>query len=580
MKTIIKLIIKVLQKISKYTLTSIFTQIFNILKGKSVIRSFLMLFRWLSLLFTILFLINDSLALNFVDSFKDFISHPSLIWDRFKNLWNKIVDFILNILGKTKLENSNDITPEPKLFLDKNDDKLLLMDINKDKIQFMDKNSLQDYINQHNKTGKDVRIIIEDAAGNKFNDNWSWYWKLGFILGLFLAGGFIITIVSDGIKEMIYIPFIWAYDNVLHPLYVFFGVIFYFIRYFLGGGGDPGDFANSIRDQFGVEIFHFGGDNNLPDNAHPAPTDNPDVQEIRLNDERTSSNKGKGKVNTYYEEPLFGKNQPSDSRFPEWSNKKFNTSTNAIENENSPILSQINTGEAFTPSNIITSDASSNISTPRQAPTNLDDATSSGINTPTLASASLGQDTAENSYQTYAQEQEITRKKSSFLDAITKPKALRPVATVEDVEDMMNSRQGPIGRIVAKDPIVEAAENSPMLKRAMEEKQEAEESFSDEENNSGSAQGKRIKNMKKTMGEQFDRQHLPTTSSTAEIIEANYLHNLEQMDRGTAPYTPFAPKLPHQRLTPSGSAAIQRVAKSAARKFITENNPFSDIWND
>jgi hypothetical protein len=580
MKTIIKLIIKVLQKISKYTLTSIFTQIFNILKGKSVIRSFLMLFRWLSLLFTVLFLINDSLALNFVDSFKDFISHPSLILDRFKNLWNKIVDFILNILGKTKLENSDDIIPEPKMFLDKNEDKLLLMDINKDKIQFMDKNSLQDYINQHNKTGKDVRIIIEDAAGNKFNDNWSWYWKLGFILGLFLAGGFIITIIPDGIKEMIYIPFIWAYDNVLHPLYVFFGVIFYFIRYFLGGGGDPGDFANSIRDQFGVEIFHFGGDNNLPDNAHPAPTDNPDVQEIRINDERTSSNKGKGKFKSYYEEPLFGKNQPDDSRLPEWSNKKFNNSTMTIENENSPILSQINTSEAFTPSNIITSDASSsNISTPKPAgcatSTNLDDATSSGINTTTLASTSSGVDTAENSYQKYAQEQEITRKKSSFLDAITKPKALKQVATVEEVEDMMNSRQGKIGRIFVKDPIVQAAENSPMLQRALDEKQEAEESFSDEEND-----GNRIKKMKKNMGEQFDRQHLPSKPSTPEISEEEHLHNLDHLGRQGAKRTPFAPSLPHQPLTPAGSAAIQRVAKSAARKFITENNPFSDIWND
>jgi hypothetical protein len=567
MKTIIKLIIKVLQKISKYTLTSIFTQIFNILKGKSVIRSFLMLFRWLSLLFTILFLINDSLALNFVDSFKDFISHPSLIWDRFKNLWNKIVDFILNILGKTKLDEN---IPEPRM-LRSNDDKILMMDINKDKIQFMDKNSLQDYINQHNKTGKDVRIIIEDAYGNKFNDNWSWYWKLGFILGLFLAGGLVITMVSDGIKEMIYLPFIWTYDNLLHPIYVFVGIIYTFIGYFLGGGGDPGDLANLIRDRFGVEIFHARDD--IPgNNLHP--TDNPDVHEVIVTDSRTYSgsgptkeelksalltDKGKGK-STHWIEPK-----------PEYPYGKLSvdTSSSSMNISNSPILSQINTSEAFNTT------SSSNISTPRQVPTSLDDATSSGINTPTLASASLGQDTAENSYQKYAQEQEITRKKSSFLDAITKPKALKQVATVEEVEDMMNSRQGPIGRIHVKDPIVEAAEISPMLKRAMEEKQEAEESFSDEEND-----GNRIKKMKKNMGEQFDRQHLPTTSSTAEISYEEEMHKLDYLGRQGAKRTPFAPSLPHQPLTPAGSAAIQRVAKSAARKFITENNPFSDIWND
>jgi hypothetical protein len=135
---------------------------------------------------------------------------------------------------------------------------------------------------------------------------------------------------------------------------------------------------------------------------------------------------------------------------------------------------------------------------------------------------------------------------------------------------MINSRQGKIGRVF--DPIVEAAENSPMLQRAMKEKQEAEDSFSDEEND-----GTRIKSMKKTMGEQFDRQHLPTKPA---ISEAEDLHNLDQMGRQGAKRTSFAPSLPHQPLTPSGSAAIQRVAKGAARKFFTENNPFSDIWND
>jgi hypothetical protein len=36
MKTIFKLIIKVLRKLSKYSLTSIFTQIINIIQGKSI----------------------------------------------------------------------------------------------------------------------------------------------------------------------------------------------------------------------------------------------------------------------------------------------------------------------------------------------------------------------------------------------------------------------------------------------------------------------------------------------------------------------------------------------------------------
>jgi hypothetical protein len=386
-----------------------------------------MLFRWLSLLFTVLFLINDSLALNFVDSFKDFISHPSLIWDRFKSLWNKIVDFILNILGKTKLENSNDITPEPKMFLDKNEDKLLLMDINKDKIQFMDKNSLQDYINQHNKTGKDVRIIIEDAYGNKFNDNWSWYWKLGFILGLFLAGGLVITMVSDGIKEMIYLPFIWTYDNVLHPIYVFFGIIFYFIKYFLGGGGDPGEFGDLIRNRFGVEIFHAREE--IPaNNLHQ--TDNPDIHEVIVTDSRTYSGsgptkeelktallteKGKGKT-THWIEPK-----------PEYPYGKLSvdTSSSSMDTSNSPILSQINTSEAFKTA------SSSGLSTPRAA-TVAEDTDSSGMNTPTLASASLN--TEEDDAQKFLKEQEEMRKaRNSMFGSIAKPKALRHVANVEEV---------------------------------------------------------------------------------------------------------------------------------------------------
>ena len=94
---------------------------------------------------------------------------------------------------------------------------------------------------------------------------------------------------------MIYFPFVWCYDWILHPAYVFCGVLYYFIRYFFTGGGDPGDFANSMRERFGVEIFHARED--IPDN-NVHPTDNPDIQEIRVNDNRAASTSSSIKLKT------------------------------------------------------------------------------------------------------------------------------------------------------------------------------------------------------------------------------------------------------------------------------------------
>nr|YP_010296724.1 hypothetical protein MN596_mgp06 [Polyozellus multiplex]UMI33317.1 hypothetical protein [Polyozellus multiplex] len=370
-------IIKFLRKISKMSIITIFTQIINIIQGKSILKSLYKLFRYISIIFTIIFLINDNLALNYMDYFQNLFSHPSLILEKLKFIWNKIIDFILNILGKTKLDE----IPEPKMLTsNETKDPIILLDLEKDKLQFMNKNSLDEYTNQHNKSGKDVRIIIEDAYGNKYNDNWSFYWKLAFIIGLIISGTLIVTMISNGITEMIKFPFNWAYDHLLQPIYVFFGIIFYFIKYFLSGGGDPGEFSNLIRDRFGVEIFHTRHDSN---NIDLQPKDNPDIQEIRLDDSRPS--KGKGKEVRFDDNALeniktFNKYESTSSisnikiltpedqvnlRNELMPNKYLSTEDNTYLG-GSPILTNINLDDKFSASNIISSslnEASSSSST-------------------------------------------------------------------------------------------------------------------------------------------------------------------------------------------------------------------------
>lgn len=612
MKTIIKLIIKVLQKISKYTLTSIFTQIFNILKGKSVIRSFLMLFRWLSLLFTVLFLINDSLALHFVDNLHDLISHPSLIFDRIKNFWNKIIDFILNILGKTKLESSDDIIPDPKMLRSKNEDKILMMDINKDKIQFMNRNSLEEYINQHNKTGKDVRIIIEDASGNKFNDGWSWYWKLAFILGLVLSGGLVITMISDGIVEMISVPFKWGYNNIIHPVYAFFGIIISFILYILRGGGDPGEFSDLIRDRFGVDIFHERPDiNNMP-NANMHPTDNPDIQEITLNDNRTAANTTANRTTTVepsdsqqmfgptdkgkkvmWEDPqtqIYDPKKPTNTVMPEHRSLTVDTASTSnvtIDKTNSPVLSQLNLENSFTPANIIASSVA-----PEDA----------------------------NSLQTYLAEtkkdrpsmlDQIKNKRSQLLnklnivesDAISKDDLDSGTAKIEGMNsDKMETLikddvQNKFDSLKAKssNPMLASLSKSPMLQKAIDETDDAEDAFS----NTSSDSDNEADNVADRLNKQKERMNInhPTVNTPKTFTDNPYVQNTmstlsqlanlgtgqEQQIPESNPSHGFKPALPHQHSSPAGSAAkaaIQRATTGVARRFILSNNPFEDFWNE
>jgi hypothetical protein len=181
------------------------------LQGKSVLKSLYVLFRWISLFFTILYLINDNLALHYLDNFKDLLSNPQTVWSKFKfkYIWNTIVDFILNLLGKTKIP-IEDPTPEPKM-LSKYENSVLITDLFDDKgkkIDFMNKNELENYLTQHNKSDtQEVKIIIQDRYGNTYNDNWGYYKKLIFILGLIISGYLVITMISDSMYEMIKFPF-------------------------------------------------------------------------------------------------------------------------------------------------------------------------------------------------------------------------------------------------------------------------------------------------------------------------------------------------------------------------------------
>ena len=218
MTRILQIIIKFIRKISKMSIKSLIKLILDLISGKNIIFSLLQIFKWLSFLFTLIFLINDSLAKNLVEIFN------LNIFDNIKILWNKIISLILKIINYFKFNEDENI-PEPKMLSDNNLDK------NYQKYY-------EDIIKENNKN-KNVKVIIQDGTGKIYDDNWNWKWKILFILGLWISGFLIITIVGNNVIEIIKVPFIWTYDHLIHPIYAFFGIIYTFLAWFFRGGGDP-----------------------------------------------------------------------------------------------------------------------------------------------------------------------------------------------------------------------------------------------------------------------------------------------------------------------------------------------------
>lgn len=177
MTRILYIIIKFIRKLSKMSLKSLFKLILDLISGKNILFSFLQIFKLLSFIFTLIYLINDSLAKNLIDIFN------INIFDNLKIYWNKLLNLILKIINYFRFDESID-TPEPKMLIEKEDPKLYeekikdLLKINKD---------------------KDIKIIIiiQDKVGNTYDDNWSFYWKLIFILVININLNLVIIIIGN-----------------------------------------------------------------------------------------------------------------------------------------------------------------------------------------------------------------------------------------------------------------------------------------------------------------------------------------------------------------------------------------------
>jgi len=136
----LKLILKLVNKIFNLSLGSIVKLIYNILTKNKTVKSMVLLFKWLSILFTIIYLIRDTRfitllpPLYFLDIYSSYIS-----FSHFKLIWDKLIEWIIKILQALKTVE----TPvETKLPQPQSQSQPWLIESNPDRIDFSDSDQL------------------------------------------------------------------------------------------------------------------------------------------------------------------------------------------------------------------------------------------------------------------------------------------------------------------------------------------------------------------------------------------------------------------------------------------------------
>jgi len=136
----LKLILKLVNKIFNLSLGSIVKLIYNILTKNKTVKSMVLLFKWLSILFTIIYLIRDTRfitllpPLYFLDIYSSYIS-----FSHFKLIWDKLIEWIIKILQALKTVE----TPvETKLPQPQSQFQPWLIESNPDRIDFSDSDQL------------------------------------------------------------------------------------------------------------------------------------------------------------------------------------------------------------------------------------------------------------------------------------------------------------------------------------------------------------------------------------------------------------------------------------------------------
>ena len=196
-----KLIIKLLVRISQLSISSIIKLIYNIFTKNKTVKSFSLLFKWLSILFTVLYLIRDTSFITFLPPlyFLD-IYFGYLTLSKFKFLWDKLIDWLISKIEGFKVNKPKIQTELPQPWLTEPDPA---------RIDYVDSDQLD--LKKRNKP----RVKIGDGYGHEWDvDSINAKNKVLIALMILVSGVMVVTVISDNFREVIMYPIGLVYSSL------------------------------------------------------------------------------------------------------------------------------------------------------------------------------------------------------------------------------------------------------------------------------------------------------------------------------------------------------------------------------
>lgn len=189
----LKLIIKIINKIFNLSIGSIIKLIYNIFTKNKTVKSFALLFKWLSILFTILYLIRDTKFIAFLPPlyFMDYYFNLVNI-SKLKVLWDKLLEWLIKLFEglKTTKPNKEIKFPQP-----------WLVDSPTERVDFVDSDQLD------LKKRKRPQVKIGDGYGHEWDvDKINVSNRIWIALLILASGVMVVSVVSDSIREMVTYP--------------------------------------------------------------------------------------------------------------------------------------------------------------------------------------------------------------------------------------------------------------------------------------------------------------------------------------------------------------------------------------
>lgn len=219
--TMMKLIIKLLVRISQLSISSIIKLIYNIFTKNKTVKSFSLLFKWLSILFTVLYLIRDTSFITFLPPlyFLD-IYFGYLTLSKFKFLWDKLIDWLISKIEGFKVNKPKIETELPQPWLTESDPT---------RTDYIDSDQLD--LKKRNKP----RVKIGDGYGHEWDvESINAKNKVFIALMILVSGVMVVTVISDTFREVIMYPIGLAYSSLWYiakiPMNRFMNVVDYITK--------------------------------------------------------------------------------------------------------------------------------------------------------------------------------------------------------------------------------------------------------------------------------------------------------------------------------------------------------------